>query len=96
MDLDGQQEEGCPCERLTRVEYTRKVLGCDVQVDHAAVVTEVARFIVRQKVTDASIATKVGCAISEFRLWMKGEQACMQMERKYERLLQRVMRDFDA
>ena len=93
-DQDGQQRE-----RLTRVEYTGKVLEQDVHVDHKTVVAQAEQFIAdcaSREVTDASMAKCVGCTTEEFRRWMTGEQDCVQMERRYDTVIQRLMLDFEA
>ena len=72
VDQNGQQAEGClgeQQERLTRVEYTGKVLESDAHVDHTAVVAQAKQFIADctpRGVTDASVARCVGCTIDEF------------------------------
>ena len=47
-----------------------------------------------QETTDASMAKCVGCTTEEFRRWMTGDQYCVQMERKYDTVVQTLMFDF--
>ena len=49
-----------------------------------------------QETTDASMAKCVGCTTEEFRRWMTGDQYCVQMERKYDTVVQTLMFDFEA
>ena len=88
-DQDGQQRE-----RLTRVEYTRKVFEQDVHVDHRTLVAQAEQFIADcapRGVVDASMARRVG-----FRRWRTGDQDCVQMERRYVTAVQNRMLDFEA
>ena len=93
--------EGCPgeqqgTERLTQVEYTtqKAALETVIQADHAAVVTQMKLFRSTEQVTEASIATIIGSTTGELNLWMEGKQESIQMERKYDRLIQRVLLNF--
>ena len=46
-------------------------------------------------VPGTTVADKVGCSITELRLWMRSEQSSMQMEQRYDKILQNVVRDFE-
>ena len=106
VDQDVQQVEGCPgkqqgIERLTQVEYaTQKALEIVIQADHAGhvgaiVVTRMKLFITAQQVTEVGMATNIRCTTDKLSLWIEGKQDNIQMERKYDQLIQQVLLDFE-
>ena len=81
---------------MTQVEYTtqKAALETVIQADHAAVVTQMKLFRSTEQVTEASIATIIGSTTGELNLWMEGKQESIQMERKYDKLIRRLLLNF--